>query len=40
MEEIDDSYLLFYEQDEDYYEDDEGNTKIEEKETKNLNIFV
>ena len=31
MEEIDDSYLLFYEQDVDYYEDDEGYTKLEEK---------
>ncbi len=31
MEEIDDSYLLFYEKDVDYYEDDEGYTKLEEK---------
>ena len=31
MEEIDDSYLLFDEKDVDYYEDDEGYTKLEEK---------
>ena len=31
MEEIEDSYLLFYEQDVDNYQDDEGHTKPEEK---------
>ena len=40
MEEIEDSYLLFYEQDVDNYQDDEGHTKPEEKGKINNKISI